>query len=154
MKPILTKEENVNLYLKNFMQLGEALMNAGGNSFSILKRYDDFLRTLADNNIEVTAKYNSPEDDLQKLVKEDPMWQKPLTNNVQEDYDDSLEYVAYYRSSDGAVFRKMIGTNKFSSFRSDQLGGFISTVYTADEIRTFVNSGSMVGISKTYYKES
>ena len=75
------KEKNVNLYLKNFMQLGEALMNAGGNSFSILKRYDDFLITLADNNIEVTAKYNSPEDDLQKLVKEDPMWQKPLSNS-------------------------------------------------------------------------
>jgi hypothetical protein len=37
------------------------------------------LRTLAANNIEVTAKYNSPEDDLQKLVKEDPMWQKPLS---------------------------------------------------------------------------
>jgi hypothetical protein len=151
MKPILTKEENVNLYLKNFMQLGEALMNAGGNSFSILKRYDDFLRTLAANNIEVTAKYNSPEDDLQKLVKEDPMWQKPLANNVQEDYDDSLEYVAYYRSSDGAVFRRMIGTNKF---RNDQVNPFKSTVYTVDDIRTFVNSGSMVGISKTYHKES
>lgn len=78
MKPILTKQENVELYLKNFMQLGEALMNAGGNSFSILKKYDEFLRTLAANNIEVTAKYNSPEDDLQKLVKENPMWQKPI----------------------------------------------------------------------------
>jgi hypothetical protein len=62
MKPILTKEENVNLYLKNFMQLGEALMNAGGNSFLILKKYDDFLRTLASNNIEVTAKYNYPSE--------------------------------------------------------------------------------------------
>ncbi len=62
MKPILTKEENVNLYLKNFMQLGEALMKAGGNSFLILKKYDDFLRTLAANNIEVTAKYNPPEE--------------------------------------------------------------------------------------------
>ena len=60
-------------------QQGEALMNAGGNSFLILKKYDDFLRTLAANNIEVIAKYNSPEDDLQKLVKEDPMWQKPLS---------------------------------------------------------------------------
>jgi hypothetical protein len=125
MKPILTKEENVNLYLKNFMQLGEALMNAGGNSFMILKQYDEFLRTLAANNIEVTAKYNYPEEamplkatdgpnfrmteedwnsfgeyhlkpdvnewkewkekrakadeELQKLVKEDPMWQKPLS---------------------------------------------------------------------------
>jgi len=110
MKPILTKEENVNIYLKNFMQLGEALMNAGGNSFLILKQYDDFLRILAANNIEVTAKYNYLEEavplkttgeneiiffdeddnewkewkekrakgdeELQKLVKCDPMWLK------------------------------------------------------------------------------
>ena len=61
MKAII-KEENVNLYLKNFMQLGEALMNAGGNSFLILKKYDEFLRTLAANNIEVAAKYNSPDE--------------------------------------------------------------------------------------------
>jgi cyclopropane fatty-acyl-phospholipid synthase-like methyltransferase len=125
MKPIPTKEENMNLYLKNFMQLGEALMNAGGNSFLILKKHDDFLRTLAANNIEVTAKYNYPEEamplkttdgpnfrlteedwnsfgeyhfrqdineweewmekrakadeELQKLIKEYPMWQKPLS---------------------------------------------------------------------------
>ena len=71
-KPILTKQENSDLYLKNFMQLGEALMNAGGNSFLILKKYDDFLRTLASNNIEVTAKYNSPEDpDKHLFTKED-----------------------------------------------------------------------------------
>jgi hypothetical protein len=109
------------------MQLGEALMNAGGNSFLILKKYDDFLRTLASNNIEVTAKYNYPEEtvplkttseddprmtkedwnsfgeyhlkqdvnewkewkekrakadeELQKLVKSDPMWQKPLSTS-------------------------------------------------------------------------
>jgi hypothetical protein len=134
MKAII-KEENVNLYLKNFMQLGEALMNAGGNSFLILKKYDDFLRTLASNNIEVTAKYNYPDEavplkttsedemiffdevdqkmteedwnsfgeyhlkqdvnewkewkekrakadeELQKLVKSDPMWQKPLSTS-------------------------------------------------------------------------
>ena len=119
-----TKQENSDLYLKNFMQLGEALMNAGGNSFLILKKYDDFLRTLAANNIEVTAKYNYLEEavplkttngpnfrlteddwnsfgechlrqdnneweewmekiskaqqELQKSVKQDSMWQKPL----------------------------------------------------------------------------
>jgi hypothetical protein len=78
MKPVLTKQENVELYLENFNQLGSALMQSGGEPFRILKKYDEFLRTLAANNIEVTAKYNSPEDDLQKLVKEDPMWQKPL----------------------------------------------------------------------------
>jgi hypothetical protein len=67
-----TKEENMNLYLKNFMQLGEALLIAGGNSFMILKKYDDFLRTLAANNIEVTAKYNYPEDpDKHLFTKED-----------------------------------------------------------------------------------
>jgi len=113
------------------MQLGEALMNAGGNSFLILKKYDDFLRTLAANNIEVTAKYNFSEDpdkhlftkedieerdaamplkttgeneiiffdendnewkewkekrakgdeELQKLVTSDPIWQKPLSTS-------------------------------------------------------------------------
>ena len=106
------------------MQLGEALMNAGGNSFMILKQYDEFLRTLAANNIEVTAKYNYPEEivplkttdvpnfrmteedwnsfgeyhlkpdvnewkekrakadeELQKLVTSDPMWQKPLSTS-------------------------------------------------------------------------
>ena len=63
MKAII-KEENVDLYLKNFMQLGEALMNAGGNSFLILKKYDDFLTTLAANNIEVTAKYNPPDETM------------------------------------------------------------------------------------------
>ena len=63
MKAII-KEENVNLYLKNFMQLGEALMNAGGNSFMVLKQYDEFLRTLAANNIEVTAKYNPPDETM------------------------------------------------------------------------------------------
>ena len=125
----------MNLYLKNFMQLGEALMNAGGNSFLILKKYDDFLRTLAANNIEVTAKYNPPDEtmplkttgenemiffdevdqkmteedwnsfgeyhfkqdineweewmekrakadeELQKLVTSDPIWQKPLSTS-------------------------------------------------------------------------
>jgi hypothetical protein len=44
------------------MQLSEALMNAGGNSFMILKQYDEFLRILAANNIEVTAKYNYLEE--------------------------------------------------------------------------------------------
>jgi hypothetical protein len=124
MKPILIKEENVELYLENFNQLGSALMKSGGEPFRILKKYDDFLRTLAANNIEVTAKYKYPEEamplkttdgpnfrlteedwnsfgeyhlkpdvnewkewkekrakadeELQKLVKEDPMWQKPL----------------------------------------------------------------------------
>jgi hypothetical protein len=69
MKPILTREENVNIYLKNFMQLGEALMNAGGNSFLILKKYDEFLRTLAANNISVTAKYDGPEFKNKKIWK-------------------------------------------------------------------------------------
>lgn len=78
MKPILTKQENVELYLENFNQLGEAILLSGGNSFSILNRHDELLRILAINNITVTAKHNYPEDDLQKLVNEDPMWQKPL----------------------------------------------------------------------------
>lgn len=78
MKQIITKQENVELYLENFNQIGSALMQSGGEPFVILKKYDELLRILAINNITVTAKHNYPEDDLQKLVKEDPMWQKPL----------------------------------------------------------------------------
>ena len=78
MKPILTKQENVELYLENFNQIGSALMQSGGEPFVILKKYDELLRILAINNITFTEKHNYPEDDLQKLVKEDPMWQKPL----------------------------------------------------------------------------
>ena len=74
MKPILTTHETVELYLENFNQLGEAILQSGGNCFAVLKRHDDLLRTLAANKISITAKY-----DLQKLVKEDPMWQKPLS---------------------------------------------------------------------------
>jgi hypothetical protein len=86
MKAII-KEENVNLYLKNFMQLGEALMNAGGNSFLILKKYDDFLRTLAANNIEVTAKYNYPEEamPLKTTNEDDPRM-------TEEDWNSFGEY--------------------------------------------------------------
>lgn len=88
MKPILTKEENVNLYLKNFMQLGEAIMNAGGNSFLILKKYDDFLRILAANNIEVTAKYNPPEEavPLKTTSEDDPRM-------TEEGYNEFGEYI-------------------------------------------------------------
>ena len=78
MKQIITNPEAVAIYMENFNQLGEAILLSGGNSFSILKRHDELLRILAINNIRVTAKQNYPEDDLQKLVKEDPMWQKPL----------------------------------------------------------------------------
>ena len=69
------------------MQLGEALMNAGGNSFLILKKYDDFLRTLAANNIEVTAKYNYPEEamPLKTTNEDDPRM-------TEEDWNSFGEY--------------------------------------------------------------
>jgi hypothetical protein len=95
-KPILTKEENVNLYLKNFMQLGEALMNAGGNSFLILKKYDDFLRTLASNNIEVTAKYNYPEEAVPlKTTGENEMifFDEVDQKMTEEGYNEFGEYI-------------------------------------------------------------
>jgi hypothetical protein len=96
MKPILTKKENVNLYLKNFMQLGEALMNAGGNSFLILKKYDDFLRTLAANNIEVTAKYNPPDETMSlKTTGENEMifFDEVDQKMTEEDYNEFGEYI-------------------------------------------------------------
>jgi hypothetical protein len=96
MKPILTKEENVNLYLKNFMQLGEALMNAGGNSFMVLKQYDEFLRTLAANNIEVTAKYNPPDETMPlKTTGENEMifFDEVDQKMTEEGYNEFGEYI-------------------------------------------------------------
>jgi hypothetical protein len=88
MKPILTKQENVELYLENFNQLGSALMQSGGEPFRILKKYDEFLRTLAANNIEVTAKYNYPEDPDKHLFTQEDIEERdaamplfPLKNN-------------------------------------------------------------------------
>ena len=70
------------------MQLGEAIMNAGGNSFLILKKYDDFLRILAANNIEVTAKYNPPEEavPLKTTSEDDPRM-------TEEGYNEFGEYI-------------------------------------------------------------
>lgn len=84
MKPILTKEENVELYLENFNQLGSALMQSGGEPFSILKKYDEFLRTLAANNISVTAKYDGPEFKKQEDMEErdEEMVLMPLKTNI------------------------------------------------------------------------
>jgi len=234
-------EENVNLYLKNFMQLGEALMNAGGNSFMILKQYDEFLRTIAANNIEVTAKYNYPEEavplkttsenemifydevdqkmtdgpnfrmteddwnsfgeyhleqdvnewkewkekrakadeELQKLVKEDPMWQKPLStsnpntssymnetpsqteipvdniqeeyvDNVQKEYNDILKYSSYYRPSDGRIFTRIVGTYNYKSDHKDRNA---ILEYTVDTIKRCVNDKTMVGWEKMEEQE-
>ena len=47
------------IYLETFIQLGEALMNSGGNPFYILKKHEDLLYTLAANKVKVTAKYIS-----------------------------------------------------------------------------------------------
>ena len=72
MKHILTTPETAELYLENFNQLGEAILQSGGNCFAVLKRHDDLLRTLAANNISVTAKYDGPEFKKQEdCTKED-----------------------------------------------------------------------------------
>ena len=89
MKTVLTKQENVELYLENFNQLGSALMQSGGEPFRILKKYDDFLRTLAANNISVTAKYDGPEFKKQEDCTEEDMEERdaamvlmPLKTNI------------------------------------------------------------------------
>ena len=61
MKPTLPTPEVAEIYLENFKQFGSALMECGGEPFRILKNHDEFLRTLALNNISVTAKYDGPE---------------------------------------------------------------------------------------------
>ncbi len=50
-KQLILDARNVEIYLKNFTALGEAITKAGGNPFMILKENDNFLRTLANNNI-------------------------------------------------------------------------------------------------------
>ena len=78
------------------MQLGEALMNAGGNSFLILKKYDDFLRTLAANNIEVTAKYNPPDETMPlKTTGENEMifFDEVDQKMTEEGYNEFGEYI-------------------------------------------------------------
>ena len=50
-KQLVLDPRNVEIYIKNFTALGEAITKAGGNPFMILKENDNFLRTLANNNI-------------------------------------------------------------------------------------------------------
>lgn len=57
MKQTITDPKTTEIYLENFIQLGEALMNSGGNPFHILKKHEDLLYTLAANKIKVTANY-------------------------------------------------------------------------------------------------
>ena len=78
------------------MQLGEALINAGGNSFMVLKQYDEFLRTLAANNIEVTAKYNPPDETMPlKTTGENEMifFDEVDQKMTEEGYNEFGEYI-------------------------------------------------------------
>jgi hypothetical protein len=50
-KQLVLDPRNIEIYLKNFTALGEAITKAGGNPFMILKENDNFLRILANNNI-------------------------------------------------------------------------------------------------------
>jgi hypothetical protein len=77
--------ETTEIYLENFKQFGSALMECGGEPFKILKNHDEFLRTLALNNISVTAKYDGPEFKKEPTHYVDP---KALVTKLkkQEDY--------------------------------------------------------------------
>lgn len=135
MKPILARPESMEIYFENFNQLGEAILKSGGNSFAILKRFDKFLRILAENKISITAKYDLPRPSYEQ-------------QNMTEEYDDTLRYVSYYRSKDKVIFTRMIGTNRF---RSNHVNEYQIEEYTANEIKDCVNRGLMVGCSKTYH---
>jgi hypothetical protein len=59
LKPTDFKDvKTANLYLDNYKQFGDAIMKANGNPFMVLERHNEFLITLANNNISITAKYN------------------------------------------------------------------------------------------------
>ena len=52
--------ENINpeLYHKNYVALARAIMQSGGDPFSILKEYEKLLIVLSNNHITVTAEHD------------------------------------------------------------------------------------------------
>jgi hypothetical protein len=59
-KKINMEIQNINpeLYHKNYVALAEAIMQSGGNPFSILKEYEKLLIVLSNNHITVTAEHD------------------------------------------------------------------------------------------------
>jgi hypothetical protein len=58
------ENNNPELYHKNYVALSEAIMQSGGNPFSVLKEYEKLLIVLSNNHITITAehdhKYSNP----------------------------------------------------------------------------------------------
>ena len=52
--------ENINheLYHKNYVALAEAIMQSGGNPFSVLKEYEKLLMVLSNNHITIKAEHD------------------------------------------------------------------------------------------------
>jgi hypothetical protein len=51
------ENNNPELYHKNYVALAEAIMNSGGNPFTVIKKYEELLIVLSNNLITITAEY-------------------------------------------------------------------------------------------------
>jgi hypothetical protein len=49
---------NNELYHKNYVELARAIMQSGGDPFTILEKYDELLIVLSNNLITITAEHD------------------------------------------------------------------------------------------------
>jgi hypothetical protein len=49
---------NHELYHKNYVELARAIMQSGGDPFTILEKYDELLIVLSNNLITITAEHD------------------------------------------------------------------------------------------------
>jgi hypothetical protein len=49
---------NHDLYHKNYVELARAIMQSGGDPFTILEKYDELLIVLSNNLITITAEHD------------------------------------------------------------------------------------------------
>lgn len=52
------ENNNPELYHKNYVELARAIMQSGGDPFTILEKYDELLIVLSNNLITITAEHD------------------------------------------------------------------------------------------------
>jgi hypothetical protein len=62
------KNCNPELYHKNYVALAEAIMNSGGNPFTVMKKYEELLIVLSNNDINLNPVYIRPNDEIEEPV--------------------------------------------------------------------------------------
>lgn len=170
MKPILPTPEVAEIYLENFKQFGSALMDSGGEPFKILKNYDEFLRTLALNNISVTAKYDGPEFKKEPTYYVDP---KELVTKLKKQEDcvkEEYDAVSYEQHEAEAIekecrdyehLKKVTEVARLSDYKVFTKNDYNQTFYHIDkenfsnehftfkEIQRFIDQGLFVILKRS-----